>query len=146
MNAKIDDLVPVVRDAAKRAIADLIARGVPYVVTSTLRTLGEQEALYAQGRKSTDEVNAKRAAAGMYPISAGENSYTVTDCDGTTHKSKHQGGRALDVVPSEGGRPVWPEWNDPRWKDIASSFKAEGFEWGGDWEDFPDRPHYQMRG
>ena len=146
MSRRIEDLLPRVAAAAARAMSDLKARGVPAVVTSTLRTEAEQVALYAQGRESLASVNAKRSAAGMPLIRLEENRYTVTNADGVKHKSNHQGGRALDVVPEQGGRPVWPTASDPRWKQIAGVFKKYGFEWGGDWKDFQDLPHYQWKG
>ena len=146
MSRKLEDLLPPVAAAAARAIADLNARNIPVVVTSTLRTQDEQAALYAQNRESLEAVNAKRAKAGMYRLVESENKYTVTNADGIKHKSNHQSGKALDVVPSQGGNPVWPQPSDPRWSQIAAVFKLHGFEWGGEWKDFPDLPHYEYKG
>jgi peptidoglycan LD-endopeptidase CwlK len=146
----INDLRPEVRAAAARAIDELVKRGIPFAVTATLRSAEEQAALYAQGRRPLEEVNALRSAAGLAPLPARENGYTVTMLDGRktalggTGRSIHQLGGALDVVPTDSGRPVWPPASDPRWAEIAAVFEAEGFEWGGRWTDFPDRPHYQM--
>ena len=145
MSNKISDLKPRVAAAAMRALADLRARGVSFSVTSTLRTEAEQAALYAQGREPLADVNAKRVVAGMRPIVQAENKYTVTNADGVKHKSNHQGGTALDVVPEYDGRPVWPPAHDERWSQISGVFKKYGFEWGGDWKDFPDLPHYQWK-
>lgn len=130
---------------ANEAIAELQTLRIPHAVTSTKRTEAEQAALYAQGREKLNVVNAKRNAAGMRPIPLVENAYTVTNCDGVRTKSNHQSGDALDVVPLEGNRPVWPPAKDPRWKQIADVFKKYGFEWGGDWKEFQDLPHYQRR-
>lgn len=147
----LDDLLPPVRDAARRALADLDAREIHYAITSTLRTLAEQQALYAQGRHSLPVVQSMRATAGLGPIAPAENLYTVTNSDGTsvalggTGRSAHQLGTALDVVPLGAHGPEWPDSSDPRWSDIAWSFEAEGFEWGGRWTDFPDRPHYRYQ-
>ena len=146
MSRRLEDLLPRVAAAAARAIADLKARGVPVVVTSTLRTLEEQKALYAQGRKSLEEVNELRKVAGLYRLVASENSYTVTNADGVKHKSNHQSGKALDAVPEQGGNPVWPPASDIRWKQIAGVFQQHGFAWGGEWKDLPDLPHYEYKG
>jgi hypothetical protein len=149
MSKSLDDLEPKARDAARRALADLDARESPYAVTSTLRTQAHQYALWLQGRESLLAVNQARVAAGLSLIPEAENRYTVTNCNGTsialggTGRSPHQLGRALDVVPLGPRGPEWPGPKDPRWEDIAHSFEAEGFEWGGRWADFPDRPHYQ---
>lgn len=146
MSRRLEDLLPRVAAAAARALADLKARGVLVSVTSTLRTQAEQAALYAQGREPLASVNAKRSAAKMPLLRLEENRYTVTNADGVKHKSNHQSGMALDVVPEQGGRPVWPPASDPRWKQISGVFKQHGFAWGGDWKDFPDLPHYEYKG
>lgn len=146
MSRSLSDLKPRAAAAAARALADLSSRGVGVVVTSTLRTEAEQAALYAQGREPLEDVNKKRAVAGMRLLAPAENKYTVTNADGVKHKSNHQGGMALDVVPEYDGRPVWPPAHDERWAQIAGVFKQYGFEWGGDWKDFPDLPHYQWKG
>jgi len=150
MSIALADLLPDAQAAATRALEDLKRRGIPYAVTATLRTTAEQRALYAQGRESIIAVNARRINAGMNPLPERENHYTVTNCDGTKvsagghGRSPHQLGKALDVVPLGEHGPEWPPASDPRWRDIAQSFKAEGFQWGGDWTDFLDLPHYQL--
>lgn len=164
MSKKLEDLKPAVMVAALKALHELKAVGVQAVVTYTFRTYDEQAALYAQGRKPLAEVNALRAKAGLYLIKEylgkdkkihSDNDYTVTNCDGIqvskggTGRSAHQLGTALDVVPdldpSEKEVPGWPAPTDPRWGKIAEAFKRNGFDWGGDWKDFPDYPHYQYR-
>ena len=151
MSTKLEDLKPSAQAAAYRALAALKASGVLCVVMCTLRTYAEQAALYAQGREQLNIVNSLRATAKLRPITEGENNI-VTNCDGKRiseggkGRSPHQLGTALDVVPMVRGGPVWPATTDPRWKEIAAAFKAQGFEWGGDWTDFPDFPHYQLKG
>lgn len=150
MSTALADLLPDTQKRAANALADLKTRAMPYVVTSTLRTTAEQVALYAQGREELSAVNAKRQAAGLPDIGPSENAYTVTRCNGIslanggTGRSPHQLGTAIDVVPMDGGGPSWPPAHDPRWAQIAQSFKAQGFGWGGKWADFPDLPHYQV--
>lgn len=153
MSKRLEDLQPDVMFKAKAAIAILEQYGIPYMVTSTLRTEAEQKALYAQGREPLEKVNALRVAAGMRPIVPypgvdhkmhSDNEYPVTNADGVKNKSNHQGGRAIDVVPTENGNPVWPPLSDPRWAKIADVFRGQGFKWGGDWLKFPDPPHYEL--
>lgn len=152
MSTALADLLPEVQAAATRALSDLKARDILVAVTYTLRTTAEQKALYAQGRQDLLTVNAMRDAAGLPHIGQSDNAYTVTNCDGVSlaqggkGRSPHQLGRALDVVPLGPAGPMWPAPNDPRWEDIANSFEAEGFEWGGRWKGFVDLPHYQMMG
>ena len=96
-----------------------------------LRTLEEQQSLYAKGRT---------AAGGI-----------VTNCDGIRNVSRHQSGRAVDVIP-------WPiDWdNHDRiitfgWyvKGITTMLRRydaieHNITWGGDWTKFVDLPHYQL--
>lgn len=163
MSRKLEDLTPEARMCAGKAMATLLLESVPFVVTYTLRSEAEQYALWCQGRKPLKEVNEARAKVGLYLLSEAENTYTVTNCNGKriseggTGRSAHQTGKALDVVPLENGRPVWPAPEDSRWKAISSAFVAQGFTWGGDWdrdgltkldgdddEDMVDYPHYQL--
>ena len=148
---RLDGLTPATQAKARAALALLDLHMVPHRVTCSLRTQAEQEALYAQGREGLLAVNARRDAAGLPRIGDRDNRSPVTKCDGVRiseggkGRSPHQLGTALDVVPEEGGEPVWPGASDQRWKAIASAFKAQGFEWGGDWPDFLDLPHYQLK-
>lgn len=152
MGTRISELRSDVQGPALNALATLAKKDIPYSVTYTLRTREEQVALYAQGRKPLEVVNSYRKIAGMPLISITENAYTVTQCDGYkkseggTGRSPHQLGTALDVVPRGPNGPIWPDGKDPRWLQIAEVMKANGFEWGGDWKDFVDLPHYQYVG
>jgi peptidoglycan L-alanyl-D-glutamate endopeptidase CwlK len=145
MSARLIDLNAETYFLANEALAELQELKIPHAVTSTKRTLDEQAALYLQGRAKINVVNAKRNVAGMHPISEKENTYTVTNCDGVRNKSNHQSGDALDIVPLEGTRAVWPSPKDPRWLSIAEVMERHGFEWGGRWKNFPDFPHYQRK-
>jgi hypothetical protein len=158
MSRRVDRLNPKAAAAALRAQKRLDDAGVAHFTDSTLRLLIEQQALHAQGRESLIAVNALRSQAGFYLLTEKENNHTVTNADGIKYKSAHQDGNAIDEVPAENGRPVWPPASDPRWKQIAAAFVAEGFIWGGDWdgdgktrsdgdldEVFVDYPHYQYK-
>jgi len=158
VSRKLSDLTHIARQMAEAAFADLEKAGIRFACTSTLRTVEEQQALYAQGREPLEKVNALRAKAGLYRLAPSENTYTVTNCDGIKSKSRHQSGNALDVVPVENGKPVWPKDTDPRWKQIAEVMVKHGFRWGMDWngdgntrydgdktETMIDAPHYEVR-
>ncbi len=163
MSRLLEGLTPETRMKAGKAIARLRREGVPHVVTCGFRTEAEQYALWCQGRKPLAEVNEARVKVGMYRLSEKENTYTVTNANGKrvseggTGRSAHQTGKALDVVPLDNGRAVWPPHADSRWKQIAAAFIEQGFTWGGDWngdgrtkldgddsEDMVDYPHYQL--
>ena len=141
MSTYIADLIPEMQDKVQRFLS-LVA--IPYVVTSTLRTVDEQIAYFAQNRAPLPIVNLLRKKAGLKEIGSLDNSYTITNCDGVNTLSNHQGGKAIDVVPAGiNGEPTWPVKEDPRWQKIAQSGKAVGLAWGGDWTE-PDLPHYEM--
>ena len=145
MGKKLEELHPVAMVAAVSAVAALKDAGILFAITSTRRTWEEQFALYAQGRKSLDEVNVLRDKAKMPRIKEVDNTYVVTNCDGIKIKSRHQSGRAIDVVPAdERGNPHWPPPYDGRWGKIAWVMKRFGFSWGGDWIQFRDLPHYEI--
>jgi hypothetical protein len=145
MSARLIDLNAETYFLANEAIAELQTLKIPHAVTSTKRTDAEQAALHAQGREKLEVVNAKRQFAEMRKIGDKENQNIVTNCDGVKKKSNHQSGDALDVVPLEGSRPVWPGPTDTRWQEIARIMLKHGFEWGGQWTKFPDYPHYQRK-
>jgi peptidoglycan L-alanyl-D-glutamate endopeptidase CwlK len=149
-STKISDLQPDVAAVAQKVLDALDQFKIPYVVTSTIRTIDEQKALYAQGRQPLEVVNELRQIANLPPIGEADNSYTVTNDDGVKYKSNHQSGRALDVTPADAkGDPIWPEPSDPRWNQIAQFFMVQNFKWGGNWTKEhdgidPDYPHYEM--
>ncbi len=55
--------------------------------------------------------------------------------------SYHNYGLAVDVVEIKNGEALW---SNPNWSTIGDIGKSLGFEWGGDWSGFIDKPHFQM--
>lgn len=99
----------------------------------TLRTFAEQDAIYAQGRTKLYDANGKRLGI-------------VTKAKGG--QSIHNYGLALDIVLINNGSASWDVNVDfdkdgrADWMEIVNIFKANGWEWGGDWK-FKDAPHFQ---
>lgn len=65
-----------------------------------------------------------------------------------TMKSYHLVGQALDFVPAyinKEGKPDvnWNGYGAANIKKAIAKAKALGFEWGGDWQKFVDKPHLQ---
>lgn len=121
MSRDLNDLLPVVRDAATAVLAECKAKGLDVLVTCTYRTPAEQDALYAQGRTKPGS-KVTNAKAGQ---------------------SLHQYRCAIDIVPVTNGKPDW-NGSHPIWHEVAAVFKAHGFEWGYDWPTFKEMPHFQM--
>jgi peptidoglycan L-alanyl-D-glutamate endopeptidase CwlK len=118
----IEKLHPKVRNKATEFINKVEKElGIKLRVTSTLRTYAEQDKLYAQGRTTKGGI--------------------VTNAKGG--QSNHNFGTALDVVPIVNGQADWKTTADT-WNKIGTVGKSLGFEWGGDWKSFVDKPHFEM--
>jgi len=118
----IEKLHPKVRNKATEFINKVEKElGIKLRVTSTLRTYAEQDELYAQGRTTKGGI--------------------VTNAKGG--QSNHNFGTALDVVPIVNGKADWKTTADT-WNKIAVVGKSLGFNWGGDWKSFVDKPHFEM--
>lgn len=121
---KVTGLHPKVADAFSKMMAEAKVRGMSPALSMGLRTAEQQEILFAQGR----------TLAG--PI--------VTQARGW--ESWHNYGLAVDIAfRNEKGNLFWPPDDSSWWKDLGSVGKMFGFEWGGEWKGFKDRPHFQMR-
>ncbi|WP_256701913.1 M15 family metallopeptidase [Paenibacillus sp. P3E] len=142
---RLDGLQPVVKAAATALIERCYARVVNIVITQGLRTIPEQNDLFAQGR-TQDELN----KAGLSHVKAKPSMQKVTNARGGY--SNHNFGWAIDfalLLPDE--RTVsWDTLRDgdkdslPDWSEVVEEAKALGFEWGGEWRTFTDLPHLQM--
>jgi peptidoglycan LD-endopeptidase CwlK len=64
-----------------------------------------------------------------------------------TMNSRHLTGHAVDLAPLVGEAPTW-DWEYYNRFAVhmkgASAMCAIPVEWGGDWETFPDGPHWQL--
>lgn len=145
MTRDLKRLTPKAQELHARFAFEMARAGLLYVVTSTLRTIQEQEALYAQGRVSHEEVNRLRKLAGLSPIGQKEASKIVT----WTLKSRHLSGRAFDIALI--GIDGKPHWNDkisvnvnqvPDYLEAGIIGESVGLIWGGRWAT-PDYPHFE---
>jgi len=135
---KIDDLHEIVSGKARVFLRKCAEQGVEVLVTCTLRSNEEQEALYAQGREDVAKVNQLRRIAGMPPL--GSENRIVTHA--RPGYSLHNFGLAFDVVPLDAGKPIWDD-SHPAWQRIGNMGKEAGIEWAGDWKRFKEYPHFQ---
>lgn len=66
----------------------------------------------------------------------------------TTLNSRHLTGHAVDIAPYIDGEVSWhwPDYHElaPYIRAAAKHEGVEGLEWGGDWRNFPDGPHWQL--
>lgn len=112
------ELYPAVRQKRDQLMRIMKAFGRPIVVTGEYRTNTEQDALYAQGRTTPGLI--------------------VTNAKGG--ESMHNYRVAFDIAFSTDKGLSY----DGDWNAVAEVGKTLGLEWGGDWQTFPDRPHFQF--
>jgi len=146
--SKIDLLKPEARPFFIAFLLALDRHGLRYSILETLRTQAVQDAYYAQGRASLEEINRLREAAGLYLIEAAEAKKIITQ----VRYSRHQDGKAADIVPVLNGKIPWditPE-NAELWLTFGRLGQEAGLHWGGTWEPLNsfgigwDAPHYQV--
>lgn len=139
MTISLTGLNPYVKEKTEKLLVNSNKRLTgPYEmrITQGYRSNKEQDALYAQGR-TVKYKNGKRL-------------YIVTNAPGG--KSMHNYGLAIDfaLFTKDGKKVVWDTRTDfdkdgkADWMEVVDEAKTLGFEWGGDWRNFPDCPHFQM--
>ncbi|MNO56141.1 Peptidoglycan L-alanyl-D-glutamate endopeptidase CwlK precursor [compost metagenome] len=128
--ARLGGLHPVLLAAANVLIQRCYARGIPIVITQGMRTIAEQNVLYAQGRTKKGSI--------------------VTNARGGS--SYHNYGLAIDfaLLLPDGQSISWDMNRDgdgdklADWQEVVQEAKKLGLEWGGDWASFKDYSHFQM--
>lgn len=132
---RVAKLHPKVRDEAKKAI-DAAEAGFPsnmaIRVVQGLRTIAEQNALYAKGRTTAGP--------------------KVTNAKGGS--SYHNYGLAIDfaIIHDKNGDGIFEElsWDTVKdfdkdgktdWNEVVAQFEALGWAWGGKFRTFKDYPH-----
>jgi len=111
-------LLPCVERNALEVVAEMKRIGNPVRINQGFRSFSEQNKLYNQGRTTPGLI--------------------VTNAKGG--ESVHQWGVAVDFVFIKEGYNA----SNKLWNTLAKVGKKHGFEWGGDWKTFIDRPHFQM--
>ena len=103
-----------------------------FSITQGIRTTAEQNKLYQQGRTTPGKI--------------------VTNCDGYKLKSSHQTksdglGHAGDIAVLVNNKITWSE---RYYKEVAMAarilMQKYNIEWGGDWKNFKDLPHFEYKG
>jgi hypothetical protein len=113
--SSLERLQPKAAELARQLIAKAKEKGIEIRIISGLRTIEEQEALYANGR----------AKPGPIMTSA--------------RRSAHNTGLAFDIVIFKTDRYVW---EGPEYTIVGQLGKELGLIWGGDWK-FADPPHFE---
>jgi peptidoglycan LD-endopeptidase CwlK len=124
-----DEVVKLIDQAEKQLPANLAIR-----IVQGLRTIAEQNALYAKGRTAPGSI--------------------VTNAKGGS--SYHNYGLAIDfaILIDKDGNGTYDElsWDIKKdndkdgvadWLEVVKIFEAAGWEWGGRWSSLKDYPHVQ---
>lgn len=120
MSRELSDLLPPTRKRCAAFVAACKDAGIDVIITSTLRSMADQAALYAQGRTTPGKI-VTNAKAGQ---------------------SWHNYGLAFDFCPMVNGKPAWSDTKlFTRCGEIAESV---GLEWAGRWKSFKELAHAQF--
>ncbi|RYI32031.1 M15 family peptidase [Bacillus infantis] len=127
--AKLKGVHPFVAAKALELVEVAYRKGIHIIITQGLRTIAEQNALYAQGRTKPGSI--------------------VTNAKGGY--SFHNFGLAFDfaIVNSSGTTVYWNTNVDTNkdgakdWHQVGKMGQQIGLEWGGAWTSFLDMPHFQ---
>lgn len=116
---RIKTLHPLIQCDVANIINEAEAKlNVKFRVTQALRTIAEQDGLYAQGRTVGGSI--------------------VTNARGG--KSYHNYGLAFDVAIIENNGVIW---DSPEYKNLSTIASNYGFDWGGNFTNLKDEPHFQ---
>ena len=117
----IADLHPCLARGANELIRRMLAFNYHVGISSTYRDNEKQNELYAQGRTAPGNI--------------------VTNAKGG--QSIHNYRLAFDIFQNVKGK----EWNDNAFWALAGKIWREmGGTWGGDWQGFVDKPHFEFTG
>lgn len=134
---RINLMHPDLREQLKTDYLEInkrLSKGIRLRFSQTLRTMKEQDALYAQGRTTKGKI--------------------VTNAKGG--QSMHNWGLAFDIVllydKDGNGTFETASWNEKEdfdnngkkdWFEVVNFFKSKGWSWGGDFKSIYDSPHFE---
>ena len=131
---RINLLHPIIRDEITAIIneCNTVLTGKAKIrITQGLRSVEEQNKLYAQGRTKAGK--------------------KITHAKGG--QSVHNYGFAVDIcLIIDNKTASWDtakDWDNDRvadWYECVKIFAKYGWEWGGNWKNFKDLPHFEKRG
>lgn len=126
----ITALHPRLQKLAELLVSECEKQGINILFSECLRTIAEQDALYAQGRTASGSI--------------------VTNAKGSTYSSQHQWGIAIDFyldmdVDGDGSKKDDAFNNSTGlFERVGAIAKSIGLGWGGDWTSIKDRPHLYL--
>ena len=122
MSRNINELHPRLQEKVSELQKLCENNGLIIGIGECLRTVAEQEELYAQGRTKPGNI--------------------VTNARGTSYSSQHQWGIAFDFYRNDGTGAYNESGNF--FERVGRLAKSIGLGWGGDWTSIKDRPHLYL--
>lgn len=111
------------QEAARKCLRSILDAGITARILSGTRTYAEQDALYKKGRYGNPGTVVTKARGGQ---------------------SNHNFGIAWDIGIFQNGQYLG---DSPLYTQAAQAALASGIpglEWGGNWVNFKDQPHFQL--
>ena len=122
MGRDITKLHPRLQVKLEELKALCLKEGLKIGIGECLRTVAEQDALYAQGRTQPGSI--------------------VTNGRGSSYQSQHQWGIAFDFYRADGLGAY--NTTGRFFERVGEIAKSLGLGWGGDWSSLVDRPHVYL--
>lgn len=113
---------PRLQALAGQLMEECNKQGLKIKIGETLRTVAEQDVLYAQGRTQPGNI--------------------VTNAPGSSYSSYHQWGTAFDIFRND-GTGAYNE-SGKFFERVGAIGVVLGLEWGGNWKSIIDKPHFQL--
>lgn len=126
----VSQLHPTLQQKVNQLIELCKKNGISIKIGECVRTVAEQDALYAKGRTKPGN--------------------KVTNAKGSTYSSMHQWGIAFDFyldmdIDGDGSKADDAFNNKTKmFNKVGALGKSIGLEWGGDWKSIVDLPHFQL--
>lgn len=118
----IKQLHPVLQQKVAELQELCSKKGLKIGISECLRTVEEQDELYAQGRTKPGNI--------------------VTNAKGSSYSSMHLWGLAFDIYRNDGKGAYYD--NDGFFTKVGKLGQSIGLEWGGSWKSIVDKPHFQL--
>lgn len=122
MSRNINELHPELQSKISKLIDKCADKGLKIGIGECVRTVAEQDALYAKGRTAPGGI--------------------VTNAKGSTYSSMHQWGIAFDFYRNDGKGAYCTDGSF--FEKVGEIGQDIGLEWGGSWKSIKDRPHFQL--
>lgn len=113
---------PRLQELASELVKVCAEQGLFIKIGETLRTVAEQDELYAQGRTKPGNI--------------------VTNARGSSYSSQHQWGIAFDFFRNDGKGAYNEDGNF--FGRVGAIGTRLGLAWGGDWKSIVDKPHLYL--